>query len=55
MALVWILEKICEDSKFGGNLELVSMSSLVNPILVNLVKVSSGGQQQKGSPSYGLG
>ena len=42
----------CRFARFqnGVNLFFISMSPLVTSILVNLVKVSSGGQQQSGSP-----
>jgi hypothetical protein len=39
-----------QDFKSGVNLLFISMSPLVNSVLVNLVKVSSGGQHKSGSP-----
>jgi hypothetical protein len=44
-----IWKRFGKKSKIGGNLDSVSMSPLVNSFLVNLVKVSTGGQQQSGS------
>jgi hypothetical protein len=47
----------CWFAKFqnGVNLLSISKSQLASFILVNLVKVSTSGQQQKGSPWHGLG
>jgi hypothetical protein len=47
VALVWVLEKICEKSKFGGNLEFASKLQLGLTILSNGQLSGQSGQHQK--------